>query len=414
MKVPRLRFKDDDGREFPEWGKKTIEELINSKIILKPLDGNHGELHPKSSDYVDVGIPFVMANDIRNNVVDIEGTKKISKAQADGLQKGFSFEGDVLLTHKGSVGFVAIVPKLSVDYIMLTPQVTYYRVVNKQKLSNKFLANYFTSPSFQKEFLLLSGGGTRAYLGITEQRNLKIYIPCILEQTKIANFLTAIDEKITQLTQKCNLLAQYKKGVMQQIFSQKLRFKDDDGREFPEWEEKKLGEIGSFFSGGTPTSTNKEFYNGDIPFIKSGEINATSTTQFITEDGLKKSSAKKVNVGDLLYALYGATSGTVAISKIEGAINQAVLCIRSSLNNYFLYSYLHHMKKSILETYLQGGQGNLSAEIIKSLIVPYPIYQEQTKIANFLTTIDDKITQAQAQLDAVKRYKKGLLQQLFV
>jgi type I restriction enzyme, S subunit len=143
-------------------------------------------------------------------------------------------------------------------------------------------------------------------------------------------------------------------------------------------------------------------------------MDAISTAQFITERGLKGSSAKMVNVGDLLYALYGATSGTVAISKINGAINQAVLCIRSELNTYFLYSYLQFEKEAILENYLQGGQGNLSAEIIKSLNIPYPSQKEQTKIANFLTAIDDKISNAQAQLAAVKQYKQGLLQQMFV
>ncbi len=89
-----------------------------------------------------------------------------------------------------------------------------------------------------------------------------------------------------------------------------------------------------------------------------------------------------VSKGDLLYALYGATSGEVAVSQIEGAINQAVLCIRSKLNTYFLFSYFLFKKESILQTYLQGGQGNLSAEIIKSLIAPIPSEAEQTKIAN--------------------------------
>ena len=118
--------------------------------------------------------------------------------------------------------------------------------------------------------------------------------------------------------------------------------------------------------------------------------------------------------GDLLYALYGATSGEVAISQAEGAIIQAVLCIRSKLNTYFLLSYFLFKKESILQTYLQGGQGNLSAEIIKSLLVPIPSEPEQTKIANFLTAIDDKITATQNQLQAVKQYKQGLLQQMFV
>ena len=192
-----------------------------------------------------------------------------------------------------------------------------------------------------------------------------------------------------------------------------LRFKDDDGKNFPEWEESKLGEISSFFSGGTPLTTKVDFYGGEIPFIKSGEIGDNKTAQFITESGLKNSSAKMVLKGDLLYALYGATSGEVAVSKIEGAINQAVLCIRSKLNTYFLMSYFLREKEKILQTYLQGGQGNLSAEIVKSLHVPVPSINEQTKIGNFLSAFDEKITQLTKKHDLLTQYKKGVMQQIF-
>ena len=118
--------------------------------------------------------------------------------------------------------------------------------------------------------------------------------------------------------------------------------------------------------------------------------------------------------GDLLFALYGATSGECAISKIEGAINQAVLCIRTDFNNYFLLSFLKSNKENIIATYLQGGQGNLSADIVKSLIVPYPSLPEQQKIANFLTALDEKITKAAQQIETAQAFKKGLLQKMFV
>ena len=189
----------------------------------------------------------------------------------------------------------------------------------------------------------------------------------------------------------------------------KLRFpefKDD-------WTEVKLGKIATFFSGGTPTSSNKRYYGGNIPFIGSGKISANSVDQYITEEALKNSSSKLVNKGDLLYALYGATSGEVAISKLDGAINQAVLCIRSQEETYFLLQWLLLNKESILNTYLQGGQGNLSAQIIKSLMLNLPKIPEQTKIATFLTAIDNKIDQLTKKKTLLNQYKKGVMQKLF-
>jgi len=242
---------------------------------------------------------------------------------------------------------------------------------------------------------------------------IAIVIPTLPEQQKIASFFTTIDKKIELLKKKHSLLEQYKKGVMQKIFSQKIRFKDSDGNDYGAWEEKKLGEVGTLFSGGTPKSTNRDYYIGEIPFIRSGEINSSNTKLFISESGLKSSSAKIVKKGDLLYALYGATSGEVAISKIEGAINQAILCVRTNLNSVFLYNYLSYTKQRIIKTYIQGGQGNLSGDIIKSILIPVPCIQEQTKIANFLSSIDKKIEKVQLQIDKAEEWKKGLLGRMF-
>lgn len=195
------------------------------------------------------------------------------------------------------------------------------------------------------------------------------------------------------------------------IFS--IRFKDVNGRDFPKWQMKKLRDVASFFSGGTPLTDNRDYYDGEIPFIKSGEINAAKTEQKISQSGLKNSSAKMVNKGDLLYALYGATSGEVGISKIDGAINQAVLCIRTKESTPFVYYYLEFQKERIKDKYLQGGQGNLSAEIVKSLPIPLPTIKEQNRIADLLIGLDSRINLSTEQVNQIQYYKKSLLQQLF-
>lgn len=167
------------------------------------------------------------------------------------------------------------------------------------------------------------------------------------------------------------------------------------------------------YSGGTPKTSNKNYYGGNIPFIKSGEINNTTTSQCLTEIGIKESSAKKVNKGDLLFALYGATSGEVAISKIDGAINQAVLKIDNNMNKVFQYNYFIKRKSQIIRKYIQGGQGNLSAKIIKNLEFYYPTLNEQEKIANFLSVLDKKIELMEKKYQFIKKYKMGLMQKIF-
>ncbi len=177
-----------------------------------------------------------------------------------------------------------------------------------------------------------------------------------------------------------------------------LRFPEFSG----EWKKYKLSEICSFFSGGTPSSSKKEYYDGDIPFIRSGELHEEQTELFITEDGFKNSAAKMVEVGDLLLALYGATSGDIAISKINGAINQAILCIRTEQNKKFIESIWRKHAGKLLQTYLQGGQGNLSADIVKNISFYFSRIEEQNKLAEFVSLLDERIA---TQNKIIERYE---------
>ena len=128
-----------------EWKCLTVKKLVEQRVLDKPLDGNHGSFHPKGDDFVEIGIPFIMASDLINSHVDLQSCKYISFDQAQTLRKGFSIEGDVLLSHKATIGRTAIVGKLNTAYIMLTPQVTYYRVIDSGVLNNKYLKYYFDS-----------------------------------------------------------------------------------------------------------------------------------------------------------------------------------------------------------------------------------------------------------------------------
>ena len=187
-----------------------------------------------------------------------------------------------------------------------------------------------------------------------------------------------------------------------------LRFPEFQG----EWEKCQLSELCTFFSGGTPSSSNKDFYGGDIAFIRSGELHADNTELFITQDGFDNSSTKMVEVGDLLLAMYGATSGDIAVSKIKGAINQAILCIRTNQNKKFIESVWNKHVSKILRKYLQGGQGNLSADIVKSISFSFPTLVEQERIANLISLLDERIATQNKIIDKLQSLIKGIMVEL--
>lgn len=181
------------------------------------------------------------------------------------------------------------------------------------------------------------------------------------------------------------------------------------------WEIRKLEEISDSYSGGTPSVGISEFYNGFIPFIRSAEINKNSTELYITELGLLNSSAKLVDVGNILYALYGATSGEVGRSQVKGAINQAILAIipKNGFDAEFIMQYLRKKKKEIISTYLQGGQGNLSGAIVKKLNIDLPKYVEQSQIGTFFQNLDKQITLEQQKHDKLITLNKAMLEKMF-
>ena len=173
----QVQMVDSELGLIPEgWEALPIDELIKRGILEKNQDGNHGEKHPKSTDYVASGIPFIMAKDLSNNIIDLENCQFISYKQAQSLRVGFAKTGDVLLTHKATMGRVALVPQVE-KFIVLTPQVTYFRIKDYSLLNQAFLYCTFTSDRFQDILSGQSDQSTRKFISITNQRNIKILYP---------------------------------------------------------------------------------------------------------------------------------------------------------------------------------------------------------------------------------------------
>lgn len=205
------------------WVHTNIETLIEKGLISKPLDGNHGEIHPKKSDFVDEGVPFIMASDIQAGRVDTTSCSFISRQQADSLRKGFAKDGDVLLSHKATIGRSAVL-RTKLDYVMLTPQVTYYRVLNEKELLAEYLYWYFNSPSFLGEMRDYAGvGATRAYIGITKQQKLHFSYPDVGQQQLIIEKLNLLQDELTNLKtsylNKILKLEELKESILQKAFN---------------------------------------------------------------------------------------------------------------------------------------------------------------------------------------------------
>ncbi|MBD2359766.1 restriction endonuclease subunit S [Anabaena minutissima FACHB-250] len=230
----RLRFPGHEQVKFnkgiPEgWEIKTVEQLVRDKIIEKPLDGNHGEIHPKGDDFVASGIPFIMASNIKDGYIDLESCNFIKQEQADSLRKGFAREGDVLLSHKATIGRTAIVGKLNTPYLILSPQVTYYRIKNHKILNNKYLKYFFEQLFYQELLNLWAGsGGTRPYIGITAQLKLPILVPSPLVIEKFHSQVSCLFDAKNALIVKNIKLKQTRDRLLTRLISGKLSVEDLD------------------------------------------------------------------------------------------------------------------------------------------------------------------------------------------
>lgn len=267
----------------------------------------------------------------------------------------------------------------------------------------------------------LSESSAQPGLSVGKLASLKLAAPTLPEQKKIANFLTAVDQRIGQLIQKKALLEDYKKGVMQQLFSQAIRFKDDEGKDFPDWEEKKLGEVGSFLKGKGISKSEIEA-EGATPCIRYGEL-YTEYSELIQDTASSTNTPAKQlvlsEVNDVIIPASGETHIDIAtascVMKAGIALGGDLNIIRAKLNGVFLAYYLNNACNHAIARVAQGSSViHLYPEQLKGLSLAFPSLPEQTKIANFLSALDRKIESVSTQIRETQTFKRGLLQQMFV
>ena len=406
--IPQLRF--------PEFDQPLLTDiLLNLTDVLRCGIA----ATPK---YVDSGITFLSSQNVtptgkilmdKCNFISEDYYKKISK-------NAKLLKGDILYSRVGArYGNAAIFP-FEGDYGVYV-SLTHIRA--SQKLDNTFLKFLLNSPigKTQAKKGVFQGGGV-PNLNVKVVEKFKINFPSKPEQQKIAAFLTAVDAKIEQLIKKKELLDEYKKGLMQQIFSQVIRFKADDGCDFPDWKEKKLGDVGNFYRGHSYNSTNVK--DSGLLVLRSSNIKNDSLIldndlQFVNKDCSDNVSLK---TNDIVICMANGSKRLVGKSGIyhgdyNGKLTVGAFCsifrTDNLLSKYILQTVQYRKYLHIL---LAGTNiNNLKNSELSELTFNLPVSSfEQAKIANFLSSIDNKIEQVGKQLDESKQFKKALLQQMFV
>ncbi|MCO5947938.1 restriction endonuclease subunit S [Mucilaginibacter flavidus] len=406
-KTPKLRFPGFDG----EWQLKNLEHFLSFKNGINADKERYGK-----------GIKFINVLDIINNdyltYERILGSVDIDDETFANNEVSY---GDILFQRSSETR--EEVGQSNV-YLDKHRKATFGGFVIRGKKVNDynpfFMHSLLKTDLIREAITTKSGGSTRYNIGQETLKTISIYIPNLVEQEKIAQFLGVIDTKILQLSKKKALLEKYKTGVLEQIFTQQVRFKHN-GNEYASWKIVKLDSICSIIkSGGTPTSTNKEYYDGEIPFLAISDMTLQGkylnrTVKKVSTMGIDNSSSWIVPANSIIYSMY-ASVGFVSINKIPIATSQAVinLILKKGIYIEYIYYYLLYFKKFLPKYIEKGTQGNLNAQSVKNFDIELPEYEEQLQIANFLSEVDLKIAQVNQQILKSKVFKKGLLQKLFI
>lgn len=363
-----------------DWKEYTVKELIDLEMLDEPLDGNHGSIHPKAADYVDEGVPFIMANNLINGVVDFEGCAFITESQAKTLRKGFAKPGDVLLTHKATIGRTAIVPD-TYSTIILTPQVTYYRV--KRGIDNRYLKYYFDSHDFQATLNNWAGSGsTRAYLGITAQHKLPVILPPYDQQRKIADILAVLDRKI-------HLNSEINENLLQQaqnIFAEEFLSFDDipDG-----WEKSSLLGIADYLNGLAMQKYRPNDEEQGLPVLKIKELRqgCCDTNSELCSPSIKPEYI--VHDGDVIFSWSGSLLVDLWCGGTCGLNQHLFKVTSSSYDKWFYYVWTnHHLQKfAAIAADMATTMGHIKREELAKAEVLIPTQADYDRIGSVLAPI---------------------------
>lgn len=412
LHIPKLRFK--------EFG----VELLLSKFG-KVVESNLYGPRFNADDYSEIGnVKTIRGTDLSKDGEIKYQQVPLARIDENTVANHKLIDGDIVMITTADCGATGVFRKQEIDYLSSAYGVR----IRLNKLGYPYYFKYFFQTRLaRKEINSYIRKATVANLPGSDILKIKLYLPFLPEQQKIATFLSAVDEKIQLLNRKKELLEQYKKGVMQQLFSSKLRFKDEKGKSYPKWEEKRLGEIGNTFNG--LTGKTKENFGEGKPYIQYMQIFASPKID-ITKCGLVQidddENQPKVQYGDIFFTTSSETTHEIGFTSVlqekvgEMYLNSFCFGFRPNsleqLNPAFAsYLFRNEIFRKIIIKLAQGStRYNMSKVQLMKLKVSLPCYDEQRKIADYLSNLDQKIELISSEISGAQEYKKGLLQQMFV
>lgn len=395
--TPELRFPEFN----EEWNQNKLSDVVNV------YDGTH-----KTPKYTNEGIKFLSVENIKT----LNSNKYISKKDFIKEFKIHPEYGDVLMTRIGDIG--------TPNIVNVKEPLAYYvslALLKPININSYFLNSLILSPTVQNELW-------RKTLHIAFPKKINkneiakvlINYPTFNEQEKIGYFFSKLDHQIELEEKKLELLEQQKKGYMQKVFSQELRFKDENGSDYPDWKLKKLSNVADIIGGGTPSTKKSEYWDGDINWfspVEIGDKEFVSTSQRrITEKGLEKSSAKMLPIGTVLFTSRAGIGKTAILSK-EATTNQGFQSIvpkENDLDSYFLYSMTSILKRKAEKVGAGSTFSEVSRKQMEQIKLLIPILKEQKQIGRLFQIINRKINKQIHKIELLKHRKQGLLQKMFV
>ena len=418
--VPKLRFKNFSQALI----NGPFEQYIKSSKYGPRFDANDYDLNGN-------------VKTIRGTDVALDATIKYEQVPIANLPQKLIDEhqlqeGDILMITTADCGLSAVFEKQEIPFIASAYAV---RIVLKNSLDSLWVKYYLQTQHIVNEVNKYVRKGTLSNLPLSDISKFSFTVPALEEQTKIATFLSAVDEKISQLTQKHELLSQYKQGMMQKLFSQQTRFKADDGSEFGEWEEVKFSGIFNFHQTNSYSRALLAEY-GEIMNIHYGDIHTKfsmlfdvnkESVPFLNDEVDTSKIAKEqfLKVGDLVIA--DASEDYKDIGKSIEVISLNNQKVVAGLHTYiarpvkpFALGFCGYMMQTfpVREQIKKLATGisvlGISKTNLGKVELKVPSLEEQTKIANFLSAIDQKIEVVVQQIEQAKTRKKGMLQQMFV